>query len=353
MWLASLFVLTTIVLLLPLLPALMELWWAKDIRPLRIVHDHDGRPCHFADGFRQFVADELENLSTVGLCAELDHGYSRVELKSQTADHRLAGRQRVEQLVVSERTLDLPDGCDFAREIYARGEVHGGNYNHFRAVLAEGRLYLRHKSVVKRWAHADSVYVSAHCQVMGRLTADTEIVIDPDSHFYYLHAPTIRFSRWWGRDMAEVKAVSVALTTYQARSDIVDESGRWLIPQDISVPAYSLLTADMVIHGALDLGMGCVVKGSIKAQGRIRLAQGVRVTGTLISEAGVEVGTDGIIAGPVVSETEILIGAGAIIGSLEQPTSVTAPMVRIHAGAVVHGTVWARGQAQLEGQDDD
>lgn len=353
MWLASLFALTVMVLLLPLLPALAELWFARDIRPLRIVHDHDGNPRHFAEGFRQFVAKELENLSTIGLCQEMNRGRTLLTLSSKSPDGpRSPGRSRVEHMLFSEGTLALPDGCDFTREVYARGDVRGGNYNRFRAVLAEGKLYLRHKSMLTRWAHADSVYVSAYCRVIGRVTADSEIVIDPTCRFYHLHAPTIRFGGWLGHVIREESGSSVSLTRYQARSDVVDECGRWLIPQDIQVPAYSVLQADLIVQGALNLGMGSVVVGNIKAHGKVRLEKGVRVTGALVSEAEIEIGSNGDIAGPVVSETGVWIGAGTTIGSLELATSVTAPEIQVGYGVIVHGTVWARGQQVIEGQGD-
>ena len=70
------------------------------------------------------------------------------------------------------------------------------------------------------------------------------------------------------------------------------------------------------------------------------------VDGALVStralRLGLGLGRGSRGRGPLVAEREIVIGAGCVTSTEGILTSLTAPRIVIHAGAVVFWTVWAR-----------
>lgn len=77
------------------------------------------------------------------------------------------------------------------------------------------------------------------------------------------------------------------------------------------------------------------------------LEGGVLVEGSLISARKMSIGPHCAIHGPVVAERELAIAAGARCGTLEHPTTVSAPNIDVKEGVVVFGTLWARERGQV------
>jgi hypothetical protein len=49
----------------------------------------------------------------------------------------------------------------------------------------------------------------------------------------------------------------------------------------------------------------------------------------------------------VVAERELAIASGVRCGTLEYPTTVSAPRIEVEEGVVVFGTLWAREHGQV------
>jgi hypothetical protein len=67
----------------------------------------------------------------------------------------------------------------------------------------------------------------------------------------------------------------------------------------------------------------------------------------LISAGKMRIGPHCAIHGPVVAERQLEIATGVRCGTLEQPTTVSAPHIEIEEGVVVFGTLWAREHGQV------
>jgi hypothetical protein len=66
------------------------------------------------------------------------------------------------------------------------------------------------------------------------------------------------------------------------------------------------------------------------------------VHGSLCSEQQLQLLEQASVLGPVVSESVILLGPHVRLGLPDAPTTVSATHIMAEAGAVAHGTVWAR-----------
>jgi len=71
------------------------------------------------------------------------------------------------------------------------------------------------------------------------------------------------------------------------------------------------------------------------------------VEGSLISARKMRIGRHCAIHGPVVAERELAIASGVRCGTLEHPTTVSAPQIEVEEGVVVFGTLWAREHGQV------
>ena len=98
---------------------------------------------------------------------------------------------------------------------------------------------------------------------------------------------------------------------------------------------------ELVCRGRLRLGRGCRARGSLKAHGELVLARDCSISGSIVAVGAVRLGEGCRVRGSVISETAVVLGPGCVIGTPEQPATVSAPRIRVACGVVVHGTLWA------------
>jgi len=128
-----------------------------------------------------------------------------------------------------------------------------------------------------------------------------------------------------------------------------ESGGRWLVQGDLIVPEWSTFTGDLVATGRLRVGAGAEITGSVKGRAGVWVEDDARVRGSVVSPRDLVIGARCHIGGPVIAEHEVRIGAGARVGTVDRPTTVSAPCVRVQAGVVVHGTIWARDEGWVAG----
>lgn len=328
LWAAALFLATGFIFLLPLLPAVIELKRRQDVAPLKIEQGHEGNARYFAESFRGFILDAIA------------HDNARQEfLMLETGDPaalsaRASPGNTIQRAVVSRADLRVPDGLGFEREVYGGSGIAGGQGNRYRAVLAEGDLSLGENSTVLRWAHARRMTVAAGAALFGRVTAMESIEIHSPATFMRLNAPVIRFGAACGG--------CAPATPNPAKFS------RRVIHGDYRTQPGELVSGSVVANGCAVISRDAVIAGSVKGGAGVRVESGAGVNGSLISGQDAAIVGPCHIAGPVIAEGEVSIGRDAVIGSPEKPTTVTAAVIRIQAGACVHGSVWAKERGWVE-----
>jgi len=331
---------------LPLLPALTELRLKRDAQPLNVIQQHAGEIRHFSYGFRSYIADLLEPLRECVASGTTAHGTmpggDQYLLLGRADDTRLVStgeRTATCQLVVAAgMDVVLPDGITFAKEVYAAGEITGGEESVFRALLGEKDIHLGRASTVIRWAHAVGAFrAERDCDLYGRISSDREIQLESGCAFQRLNAPRIVFGR------SDAEETSLGAETVPAPLP----GGRRLIDRALEIQAGEIVSANIVTRGRLHIGAGARVLGSVKSHGHIALEAGVHVEGSLISASTMHIGTDCRITGPVIAEHGIAIETRTRCGSVQAPTTVSAPTIEIADGVAVFGTIWARTEGQV------
>jgi hypothetical protein len=159
---AALVCAVSLLLMLPLLPALVELRRKSDALPLSVVQQNAGEIRHFANSFRDYIKGLepiMQSCVAAGTSATgtLPDGEEYVVLGrlDEPLVRALAQRDASHPVVIAAGAdLIAPPHATFSRDIYAGAKFRGGENNNYRAILGEKDVRLGASSRVMRWVHA-------------------------------------------------------------------------------------------------------------------------------------------------------------------------------------------------------
>jgi cytoskeletal protein CcmA (bactofilin family) len=355
LWFLALSGLTLALAVLPFVPAIVEARRQTDATPLRIALDNDGNIRHFARRFRDYIQAQLSGSTTdsfagdLSLVGHLQDGTPFVKAKGDVdpvlppygQEERLS-----QKILIASASLSLPDRTAFTQEVYAVEPLFGGAGDIYRAVLGEKDIFLARGSMVLRWLHTEGkVQVARESVLYGRTSSEQHIRLAETCRFERLNAPCIEFGAVAPALAAESEVGSDEPWQPPSTADVAGR--RWRVRGDVEIPAGRTFDGDLVVTGRLRVGAGVRIKGSLKSHQELHLDARARVTGSVVSARSLSIGAECQIAGPVVAEREVMIHTGAQLGTETHPTTVSAPQIRVAAGDVAHGTVWARDGGEV------
>jgi cytoskeletal protein CcmA (bactofilin family) len=336
----ALIAVTTLLCILPLIPALTELHGKSDAEPLSVIQQHSGEIRHFANSFRGFVQKLhpilnqcVENGSTaVGIlpggdqyCAVGRMGHELAEQLSQRSD-------RLVFLIGAD--FEAPPGVTFSKELYVAGDFTGSAGSQYRAILSDQSIRLGASSILGRWAHAVQEFCAENdCQLFGRVSSDVRIRLHAGCTFQRLNAPRIEVA-------SELLTPKIDCSSEDFLG--VPPTTRELYHGDFEIGPKQVIRGSIVARGRIHVGPGAHILGSVKSGRDLFLDSGVSVSGSLISAQRLTVGAACLIRGPVIAERSMLISTGTRCGVRGSPTTLSAPRIELQEGVVVAGTVWAR-----------
>lgn len=346
---------TIVWLLLPIIPALRELIAPTDIAPLTVVSRESSDIAFFANNFRRYILPQIEkfdfSLIQDSEPAKLHDGtpFVRVQGVAQLPFQQHLSMNAVDYLIIAGDGTTMPDGMTVMREVYGVGSLRGGTDCAYRAILAEGDLELRMKSVVLRWVHSvGALDVHEGTILHGRASSDQALHLASGVTFEWIAAPVISVvpakEDAIGKVEGKVQRSPIDLGDMVAMSDNTYRSDG-----DFTVAENSLLTGHLVVTGALVIGSGSHVRGNLKAHETVTLGDGCKIDGSIVARSTVIIGENCVIVGPLISEQEITVGHGSAIGTLEKPATISAPRVSLHTGVTVSGMVVVKNEGKTVG----
>ena len=323
-------------LALPLVPSLTELHRRRDAAPLPTRSD-DGKIENFAQSMREYMAP-LAALDDASACALRDGVQGRVLRMEDIPE--LPGTP-VEVPVFAPHSLVFPVPVCFARELYVRGNLQIANDSLLRAVLVEGDAALGERTSVVRWIHVAGD-LDAHCeaQLFGRASAAGSITLRRGCTFERLRASSIHA----GTNRAPIYEIS---PVWKGKSLVDMRLGRVRSNGDFHLRDSDAFQGHIVAVGRVAIEDNVLVIGSVKARTDVEIGSGTHVEGAIVSRGRTTIAAQCYVKGPVLSEGEIVIGPGTQIGTPASPTTVSAPRIRLAAGAIVCGSVWAREAGEV------
>jgi cytoskeletal protein CcmA (bactofilin family) len=324
---------------LPLTPALRELRKQRDAKPLPTRVD-DGKVDNFADSLREYMAPlvALEDSTHNTILHKRLRDGAPGFIVTREAAYTLS-EDPIDASVYAPEGLRLPFAVCFTRELYVRGDLELAQGSVIRSALVEGDATLDHRTSVARWIHAtETLYARTACRLFGRASAGTSITIAGATKFQRLHAPSIYIG---AQDVLSMRTSPGIDDLHAARPGRVRAEG------DFQLRDSDVFHGNIISTGTVSIAGNALVVGSIKARASVEVGVGSTVQGAVISEGRAVIGNHCLLKGPVLSEREIVIGTGVQIGSLDHPTTISAPRIRIAPGAIVCGTMWAREMGEV------
>jgi cytoskeletal protein CcmA (bactofilin family) len=337
--------------MVPLLPAIVELRLKRDAQPLNVIQQYGGDIRHFAQGFRKIAVKlqpQLQECVASGATATgtLPDGDGYVLLGGAGESYLVAATKADStwrSIVAAGTDIALPDGLTFAKEIYAAGDLTGGERSTFRAILGDKDIHLRRGSKVIRWAHAAQIFQADHdCDLFGRISADQEIQLQSGCVFQRMGAPMIVLG------FSDTAASQSPSRSMNAAADATPPlAGRTLYDGDLEIRAGEVIPGSIVTRGKLHIGASAHVLGSVKSNGDLTVGAGASVDGSLLSATTMDIGPNCRIGGPQLAERAISIESGTHCGAAGDPTTVAAPTIELEEGVVVFGSLWARNEGRV------
>lgn len=345
MWL-MLFVLTALIVLLPMLPALIEWRRPTDLKALYIDTRDSLDPPFLARVFSARLGEavaagqtKLDGVDIVRAAAGHDWRLTEAERRTQASRRIWHG----------DGDLDLPVALAFEAEVVAQGALRSAPAGAYRALWAGQTLRLGQRSTVTHWAHGANVEVARGCRLEGRVSAETCVTVLAQISFRLLHARTVRFSSSAAPSTGPTAALDAGHPGLPAAVKWDASAARGTAAQALSVADLSAWRGDLICQDDLWLGTGCNAQGSLKARGAIGVNARCRVSGSIVAEGSIALGDGCTVGGSVLSETAVVLSAGCTIGSVERPATVSAPRIEVGPGVTVHGTLWATEQGSATG----
>jgi predicted acyltransferase (DUF342 family) len=333
-------------LVLPLVPAILELQRKTDAQPLSVIQQHAGEIRHFADGFRSYIKTLEPALHEAGntriaQTGSLPDATQYLVLGSSKEALNLPIQEKDELcpvLIAARMDLSLPPDTTFSKDIYSQGRLLGATRNKYRAILGEKDVYLGAESSVTRWVHAVGEFEAGPgCELRGRISSDRHVQLQLGCSFQRLNAPCIEFgSRTIGIDTANSSLHSGLSATFP----------RSLIDGDFEIPG-QLFRGNLVVRGTLRIRTGAQVFGDVKGDRGVIVEEGVQLQGSLISANTMSIGSKCRIHGPVIAERSLSIKRATVLGTSQAPTTVSAPSIEVQEGVIVFGTLWARDKGRV------
>jgi len=327
--------------MVPLAPAIRELLRKRDAGPL-ITRKDEGNIASFAASLRTRCVPLQAALNRCAQLGENDF------VESQLGNAFLVGEvgfwtgaRHTTTLVACAGPVALPAEYQSSGDFYSRGTVQCGERSLFRALLSDQEIVLGDDTQILRWIHAESVLgTGRNCRLYGRASSAKSLTLSQGCTFERIYAPVIHVSN---------NAATPGLRTEYAVYARLAQSGlgRTRIRGSMHFPVDDQHHGDVVATRSIDLDQGACVFGSVKANGEVALKQRAEVHGSLVSAKRIHISQGCFVKGPIISEREVVIDSGVQVGLPGTPTTISAPVIHVAPGTVIHGTVWAKVEGRV------
>ena len=353
MWLIIFILIVFFLLLLPLLPSLVELIYATDVAPLKVVQEYDADVKFFANGFKSYLQKNFGDFFEAAIVdfreGTLKDGtnFQIIEQNGGVRFNKIDLYKRtINKLIISAGSLQLTSKLFYEKEIYSKHSVNAEDFSKFRALMSEENIWLGNECSILRWVHSNSsLVVGKNCKLFGRASADEAIFLGSNSNFQRLHANKIHFGE---AVVIPQNSGNINKIVLEKLPNVKDRyKRRWIVDGDAEIPENNVFDGDIVATKDVKIGSYSHIMGSLKSNADMYIAMGAHIDGSVVSAGKIFIEAACQIKGTVLAEELITMKEGNVIGAENSLTTVTAPYINISGGTVVFGTVWADESGQV------
>ncbi len=234
-----------------------------------------------------------------------------------------------------------------AGEAVVTGDMHIQPGRDMGTTHCTGYLFVAHHASVSA-AQAQHIFLQAGSTVREVAAAVQTLTVQPDCQFAWLDAQTVCFIAAGAQEAAGRRKIDddlplSALQQSGTKEKFVRIEGSWQPAPRTQVRGDCVVTQDVY------LARECQIFGNIKAYGNVKLGAYSCVHGSVFADGSIEISPSARVFGVVSSAHSVVLHQGSVVGHIDQLSSVSAPHIVAHAGALVHGSVRAStlGQSKV------
>ena len=335
-----------LLILLPFVPGLVEVYWSRDVYPLPVDTGYVRDPRYLGRSLRRIMRRALDGRETVD------------------GEHRV--RMSREETVTVFQRCELADGADTDLVFYVRGDLRAGRRvtcrrdgwvrgdasigagSRLRALACDGNVELGEGTVVTRWVDAEGdLRAGRDCSLGVLAAAGGALRLDDGCRFRRLAGYPVVTGN--GEPAAAPPPPPpLERPVIEAEEIVTVEDMTHWTRGDRTVAAGETLRRPLVVKGELTCAPGAVLPFAAAADGRLVLGAGAVAHGDLFCEGPVEVGEGAVVLGNVFSQDTVRLAAGARVGTAGAPKSVIGKKgVLLGDGVTVHGYVQTDGAGEV------
>jgi len=330
-------------LLIPIIPAYLEVYYPKDNKPLYIDLDYTRDP-------RYYEKKLLEELTPYMAKPKLLKSNTlkfkdKIPIGSVTNLNSPDFYKEIKILIVNSNAKTGHNNY-FYQPLYVKGKAEIGQKTELDVLIANGNINLGSEVMVKSWISSKGDITVGDSSILGlKAVCDGILQMGKGCIFKSLCAKAITS---YNSDVLKELAIQpvAELPEENHKSPVHLSDLTWYASKhDISVPPYSVISNSMIIKTNLIISKGSIIKGSVKVHGSVRIEENVRIYGQLISEGDIEIGKNGYVSGNVFSQSRIHILNGVRVGIPEQQKSVIGKKgIILEKNVIVYGYILTEGK---------
>jgi len=345
------FVLFWFLLLIPFIPAIVEIKKPRDNKPITINMEYTKNPRYFDISFRNILLNALKE--TKLLPSIYNVKLSKEEKVEISESKDIKSYEEINHILFVKGDLTSGEKVVFNKEIYVKGKAKIGRNNLLRAITSEGDIILSDEVKIVRWIGSDeNIYTGNNCNLGILAGAEKTIKISGKCNFKRLYGNPIIIEKT-GEKMKEEKESRKLLEKKRKKekrkygTEISDTSmvfnKKWA-----TIPPEAKIEKDIIAKSSLLIREKAKIYGSIKVYGKLIIEKDVLIDGNVFGESEIEIGENCVITGDVFSQESIHLKNGTIIGKKGQIKSLIArDKLKIEKNAVIHGYVLVENEGTV------
>ncbi len=344
-WLLLIQFLAVLVLFLPVVPSLREIYRPKDDKPLNINMEYAKDPRYFDKAFRHMIKGAMSNedpgMQMVSLSKQ-----DRVEVIKSTGNQ--GNGEALDHILFVTGDLSTEASARFDKEIYVSGRAQIGKLNSLRALVCDGDVDLGEGTVVTRWVGSPgTIRVSDNCVLGVRTACDEDIFIGRNTFFRSLYGKQIHIGE--GADNALVMNENERPESlYQKKQKKKRKNGQLWMPRRVLVPSKTRRKKDIDSKRDLVIGEDSHIEGNVRTRGKLTLNENVIIEGDVMAEKDIIIKRGCVIRGRVLSKMSIYVAEDFVLGAQEAPRSMIAKgELEIGEESRIYGSLKAGTELQL------
>ncbi len=332
----------TLMIVLPFVPGLTEVWKPKDRYPLPIDMDYSRDP--------RYLGKSARKIFKRGLKGKINEPGTHTITFSTDEVVEISNKRKVEDETVVTNVLYINEelesepGVHFENDIYSIGEVTIGENNLVRTIAGDSNITIGKGSTVVRWVDSEKdIFVESGCDLGHSTSAVGSIKLTNDIHFRRLFGLPVSTGN--SKPVSIQSSVPVVYPNdIENIADIVTYK-----PSDTEIESGYTTSKSIIADHDVTTGDKCTFGGSIKCHGDLEIGDNCTVSGNLFAEGCLTIGKNCKIRGSVFSQCEVTISEGSQIGVPGEYVSVIGKQaIVIKDNINIFGYLLTEGQGVVQ-----